>query len=192
MCVCVCVCLSVCLSVCLFVCLFVCLCVYTHYVMVYNFTFIELPFTQKDKIINCKAILCVNSLGWLWFPETGYMFVWFMFQTIGDKASYTSMPTSSTGRIDCQAQWNPRKLKIFQYLLRPLFSPLPHWPSGRGARLKSGRPGFDSRFYCASYFRSNHTSDLNIGTPAPCPAPDLIGSVLGLVCPVSVYWDPVR
>ena len=39
---------------------------------------------------------------------------------------------------------------------------------------------------------SSHTSDLKTGTPVTCQAPDVIGSVLGLVGPVSVYCDWVR
>ena len=39
----------------------------------------------------------------------------------------------------------------------------------------------------------SHTSDLKIGTPvAPCQAPGMRGSVLGLVGPVLVYSDWVR
>ena len=40
---------------------------------------------------------------------------------------------------------------------------------------------------------SSHTIDLKIGTPVlPCQAPGIIGSVLGLVGPVSVYCDRVK
>ena len=48
---------------------------------------------------------------------------------------------------------------------------------------------------CAGIFPvSSHTSDLKIGTPVaiPCRAPGDIGSVLGLVGPVSVYCAWVR
>ena len=44
---------------------------------------------------------------------------------------------------------------------------------------------------CAGIFPgSSHTSDLKIGTPLK--EPGVIGSVLGLVGPVSVYGDKVR
>ena len=57
-------------------------------------------------------------------------------------------------------------------------------------------PGFESRWR-RDFSGSSHASDLNIGTPVatlplPCQAPDVIGSVLGLVGPVSVYGDWVR
>ena len=41
----------------------------------------------------------------------------------------------------------------------------PRWPSGKGVRLESGRPGFDSRFFHGSFSMSSHTSDLKTGAP---------------------------
>ena len=54
-------------------------------------------------------------------------------------------------------------------------------------------PGFDSRLR-RDFSESSHTSDLRIGTPAAALpfAPGVIGSVLGLVGPVSVYCDWVK
>ena len=45
----------------------------------------------------------------------------------------------------------------------------------------------------AGFSGSSHTSDSKIGTPvAPCQAPGVRGTALGLVGPVSVYCDWVR
>ena len=53
-------------------------------------------------------------------------------------------------------------------------------------------PGFESRLR-RDFSKSSHTSDLKIGTPvAALQAPGVIGLVLGLVGPVSVYCDWVR
>ena len=53
-------------------------------------------------------------------------------------------------------------------------------------------PGFESRLR-RDFSGLTHTSDLKIGTPVLlCQAPGSIGSVLGLVGPVSVYCDWVR
>ena len=51
-------------------------------------------------------------------------------------------------------------------------------------------PGFESRLR-RDFSGSSHTSDLKIGTPVAI-LPGVIGSVLGLVGPVSVYCDWVR
>ena len=49
-----------------------------------------------------------------------------------------------------------------------------------------------SNLACAGILSgSSHTSDLKIGTPV-ATLPGVIGSVLGLVGPVSVYCDRVR
>ena len=57
---------------------------------------------------------------------------------------------------------------------------------------RSANPGFDSRFRRV-LSRPSHTSDLQIGTPGPpCQAPDVKGSAMGLVGPVSVYCEWVR
>ena len=48
-------------------------------------------------------------------------------------------------------------------------------------------PGFQSHL-CGNFSGSSHNSDLKIGTPVAA-LPDVIGSVLGLVGPVSVYCD---
>ena len=46
---------------------------------------------------------------------------------------------------------------------------------------------------CTGIFSgSSHTSDFKIGTPVATLAPGVIGSVLGLVGPVSVYCDWVK
>ena len=42
---------------------------------------------------------------------------------------------------------------------------LPCWPSDKGVRLGSARPGFGSCLGLGSFSRSSHTSDLNMGTP---------------------------
>ena len=53
-------------------------------------------------------------------------------------------------------------------------------------------PGLESCLR-QDFFGLGHTSDLKIGTQVvPCQAPGVIGSVLGLVGPVSVYCDWVR
>ena len=55
-------------------------------------------------------------------------------------------------------------------------------------------PGFESHLR-RDFSRSSHTSDLKIGTPVaalPGAWHYTIGSVLGLVGPVSVYCDWVR
>ena len=53
-------------------------------------------------------------------------------------------------------------------------------------------PGFDSSFRRGYFFfRSSHTSDLDIGNHRlPCQAPGIIGSALGLVAPVSISKHP--
>ena len=61
---------------------------------------------------------------------------------------------------------------------------------GKGARRESVR--FRVRPRCLHWHFSgpSHTSDLNIGTAmATQPAPDVLGSVLILVSPVSEYFD---
>ena len=53
-------------------------------------------------------------------------------------------------------------------------------------------PGFESRLR-RDFFGSSHNGDLKLAFQwLPCQAPDVIGSVLGLVGPVSVYCDWVR
>ena len=54
-------------------------------------------------------------------------------------------------------------------------------------------PGFESRMRW-DFSGLSHTSDLKKLTLQwlPCQAPGVIGSVLGLVGPVSVYCDRVR
>ena len=53
--------------------------------------------------------------------------------------------------------------------------------------------GFGSCLNHGDFSGSGHTNDLEIGTPvATCQAPGVIGSVLGLVGPVSLYCDCVR
>ena len=53
-------------------------------------------------------------------------------------------------------------------------------------------PGFESRLR-RDFFGSSHTSDFKLSLYwLPCQAPGEIGSVLGLVGPVSVYCDWVR
>ena len=53
-------------------------------------------------------------------------------------------------------------------------------------------PAFESRLR-RDFSGSSHTSDLKLALQwLPCQAPGVIGSVLGLVGPVSVYFDWVR
>ena len=69
----------------------------------------------------------------------------------------------------------------------------PRWPSGYGVRLESGRSQSSNPACDWIFPGSSHTSDLKIGTQwLPCQAPGGIGSMLGLVGPVSVYCDWVR
>ena len=42
---------------------------------------------------------------------------------------------------------------------RPTTRPTRWWAKRQGVCLESGRPGFDSRFLCRSFSKSNHTSD---------------------------------
>ena len=56
---------------------------------------------------------------------------------------------------------------------------------------RAANPAFDSCFPRESSSGSSHTSGLKIGTPA-ATLPDVIGSALGPVGPVSVYRDWVR
>ena len=50
--------------------------------------------------------------------------------------------------------------------------------------------GFDSHLRRADFTGSSHTSDLKNDTP--CQVPGVIGSTMGLVGPVSVYYDRVK
>ena len=52
-------------------------------------------------------------------------------------------------------------------------------------------PGFDSRLHRREFSRSSHTIDLKIGTPVATLL-GVVGSRLGLVGPVSAYFDWVR
>ena len=53
-------------------------------------------------------------------------------------------------------------------------------------------PGFESRLR-RDFSRSSHTSDLKLALQwLPCQAPGVIGSVLGVVSPVSVHCDWAR
>ena len=52
--------------------------------------------------------------------------------------------------------------------------------------LESGRPGFDSRFRRLVFFPQVESCAL-VFQWLPCQAPGVVGSVLGLVCPASVY-----
>ena len=73
-------------------------------------------------------------------------------------------------------------------------------PDTASLALWLGRPSHEWKIQglnptCAGIFLgSSHISDLKFGTPAaiPCQAPGIIGSVLGLAGPVSVYCDWVR
>ena len=73
---------------------------------------------------------------------------------------------------------------------------LPDHLSGLVVKMSASRaeyPGFESCLHQDFFGGSSHTSDLKIGTPVlSCKAPGVIGSVLGLVGPVSVYCDCVR
>ena len=62
---------------------------------------------------------------------------------------------------------------------------LPHWLHGCGVCVETGRPEFDSCFQQGSFCRSSHTSDLKLVIQSP----GAIGSVQGLVGPVSVYYS---
>ena len=53
-------------------------------------------------------------------------------------------------------------------------------------------PGFESRLH-RDFSESSHTSDIKLALQwLPCQAPGVIGLALGLVGPVSVYYDWVR
>ena len=60
------------------------------------------------------------------------------------------------------------------------------------ATLRVEDPGFECCL-CRDFSESIHTSDYKIGIPVvTLPGPGVIGSVLGLVDPVSAYCDWVR
>ena len=69
------------------------------------------------------------------------------------------------------------------------------WYVGLVVKASASRtedPVFESRLR-RDFSGSSHTSDFKIGTPvATLPGARRIGSVLGLVGPVSVYCDWVR
>ena len=73
--------------------------------------------------------------------------------------------------------------------------PLSHCLVGLVVKVSASRaedPGFKSHL-CQDFSGFSHTSDLKIGTSvAPLSPPGVLGSVLGLVGPVSVYCDWVR
>ena len=74
------------------------------------------------------------------------------------------------------------------------FPGAPRWPSGYGVRLESGRSWVRIPLVPGFFFRGRAipvTSKLALRW-LPCQAPGGIGSVLGLVGPVSVYCDWVR
>ena len=93
------------------------------------------------------------------------------------------------------AQWlgdPPRERKIRSSILAGASASLASWlrRPPRERKIPGSNPARAEIFP-----GSSHTSDLNIGTPlanVPCRAPGVIGSVLGLVGPVSVYCDWVR
>ena len=59
-----------------------------------------------------------------------------------------------------------------------------------GLVVKASASRAEDPVYDGIFPGSSHTSDLQIGTQVlPCQAPDVVGSVLGLVGPVSVYCD---
>ena len=65
--------------------------------------------------------------------------------------------------------------------------------SGYGVLFESGKSRFRIPLWPGFFFPgTSHTGDLTIGTPVACQALGVIGSVLGLVGPVSVYCDWVR
>ena len=55
--------------------------------------------------------------------------------------------------------------------------------------MKTVECGFDSRVRRGSLSSWSHTSDFNILHWLPCQVPGLTGSALGLVGPVSMYFD---
>ena len=68
------------------------------------------------------------------------------------------------------------------------------WPSGRASASRAEGPRFESRLRRDFFFRGRVipvTQKLTLQW-LPCQAPGVIGSALGLVCPVSVYCDWVR
>ena len=71
------------------------------------------------------------------------------------------------------------------------FTSVPHLLVGLVVKASASRaegPGFES-CRLRDFSGSSHTSDLNVGTPvATFQAPGVMGPVLGLVGPVSVYW----
>ena len=63
----------------------------------------------------------------------------------------------------------------------------------KASASKADDPGFDSHLRCEDFSGSSHTSGLKLVLQwLPCLAPGVIGSELGLVCPVSAYRDWMR
>ena len=98
---------------------------------------------------------------------------------------------------NCSFTLHCKQAKVFfhfDWLLSFLKStPPPHWPSGYGIRLDGKRSRVRIPLAPGMFLGSSHTSDLKIGTPvATLPGACITGSVLGLVGPVSVYFDWVR
>ena len=68
-----------------------------------------------------------------------------------------------------------------------------HWLSGEGVRFESGKARVRIPLAPGFFSGSNHTSGLKLALQwLPCQTPGVRGSVLGLVCPVSIYCDWVR
>ena len=81
----------------------------------------------------------------------------------------------------------------YYWCLTPNQPELPCWPSGKGIRLESRRSRVRIPL-APRFFRgwvTPVTWKLALQWP-PCQAPGVLGSVLGLVLPVSVYCDWVR
>ena len=69
----------------------------------------------------------------------------------------------------------------------------PRWPGGKGVHLESGRSRVRIPL-ALGFFRGRVIPGITKKALQwlPCPTPGVIGSVLGLVGPVSVYCDWVR
>ena len=87
---------------------------------------------------------------------------------------------------------NPLQLQICSLCNSHAYIP-PRWPSGKASTSRAEDPGSESRMR-RDFFRGRVipvTQKLALQW-LPCQAPGVIGSVLGLVGPVSVYCDWVR
>ena len=106
-------------------------------------------------------------------------------QTITDATAepYTADMAVQRSRTQCRTGADAVRETRSGYLI---FLEPSRWPSGKASASREEGPGFESR---GIFSESSHTSDLKIRTPVATLAPGVIGSVLGLVGPASVYCD---